>query len=393
MIAKSKVLLVHSSAGLYGADRCLVAIAREMVSRGTTVHVAVPEEGALVGILGSAGARVHLLDTVVFRREMLSMRGVIGMVLRAPVSVWRLARLIRREKIGLVHTNTGVTVGGAVAARFCRVPHVWHFRDILSEFERYLRFYEPFVNCFSTRIIFITEAVRDHFSSEGIKRKGVVIYDGIPVQDFEGTAPEGSVPPLVVTTVGRLAPYKGQDFLIRALARAAGEGLDLEAYVVGDVYGDRHSFRKELVALADELGIGGRVHFEGFQKEVQPYLEKCNIFVMPSTRPEPLGIVILEAMAAGRAVISTDGGGAVEIIEDGVTGVLVPPGNSNRMAAAISDLAKNDEKRLSIARRGKEVALADYAEEKMAASVTDLFEEVINAKRPQGRKTVEARRA
>ncbi|MCL4473132.1 MAG: glycosyltransferase [Actinobacteria bacterium] len=378
MMAKSKVLLVHSSAGLYGADRCLVAIARELVGRGTTVHVAVPEDGALVGMLASAGARVHLLDTVVFRREMMSLRGMVGMVLRAPVSVLRLARLIRREKIGLVHTNTGVTVGGALAARLCRVPHVWHFRDILTEFKRYLRFYEPFVDLFSTRIIFITVAVRDHFSSEGIKRKGVVIYDGIPVQDFQDTAPEAPIPPLVVTTVGRLAPYKGQDYLIRALAKAAGEGLELEAYVVGDVYGDRHAFRMELMALADEQGIGGRVHFEGFQEQVQPYLEKCNIFVMPSTRPEPLGIVILEAMAAGRAVISTDGGGAVEILEDGVTGVLVPSGNSDKMAAAITDLAKNDEKRLGIARRGKEVALADYSEEKMAASVADLFEEVIN---------------
>lgn len=388
MIANRKILLVHSSAGLYGADRCLVAIVRELVKRGAAVHVAVPEDGALVGILRSTGARVHLLDTVVFRREMLSMTGMIGMVFRTPVSVGRLARLIRREKIDLVHTNTGVTVGGAVAARLCRVPHIWHFRDILTEFKGYLRFYEPFVDFFSTRIIFITKAVREHFSSERIKQKGVVIYDGIPVEDYEGTAPEASCPPFVVTTAGRLAPYKGQDVMIRALAKAAEDGLDLEAYIVGDVYGDRHEFRKELVALADDLGIGERVHFDGFQERVQPYLEKCNIFVMPSTRQEPLGIVILEAMAAGRAVISTSGGGAVEIIEDGLTGMLVPPGDSDKMAAAITDMAKDDEKRLGVARRGKEVALANYSEEKMAVLVADLFEQVINSGRPESRRSI-----
>ncbi|MHB1464019.1 MAG: glycosyltransferase [Thermoleophilia bacterium] len=384
MIANRKILFVHSSADLYGSDRCLLSIVRGLIAKRAAVHVVVPENGQLVELLKAAGAEVHLLDTVVFRREMLSIRGMLGMILRAPVSVGRLALLIRRERIDLVHTNTGVTVGGAIAARLCRVPHVWHFREILAEFRGFMRLYEPVVDLFSTRLIFITGAVKDSFSSKRIKRKGMVIYDGIPVEEYEDTAPESADPPVVVTTVGRLAPYKGQDVMIRALAGAVKDGVDLEAYIVGDVYGDRHAFRQELVLLAARLGIGERVHFMGFQDRVQPFLEKCNIFMMPATRQEPLGIVILEAMAAGRAVISTNGGGAVEIITDGVDGVLVPPGDSSSMAEAISELAADTGKRREIARQGKQTALEQYSEDAMVSAVIEMFDEVLSAREAGG---------
>lgn len=379
MITHKKILFVHSSAGLYGADRCLLSIVEGMVDRGAVVHVTVPEDGVLVEMLESAGAQVHFIDTVVFRREVLSIKGMIVMLLRAPVSIARIARLIRREGIELVHTNTGVTVGGAVAAKLCRVPHIWHFREILVEFRKYLRFYEPFVDFFSTRLIFITGAVRDHFSRERIRRKGVVIHDGVPIHEYESTAPEKTESPVVITTVGRLAPNKGQDVMIRALAEVARRGIDFQAYIVGDVYGDRHAFREGLEVLAKQLGVIERVHFTGFQDQVQPYLEHCNIFIMASTGKEGLGIVILEAMAAGRAVISTNSGGAVEILENNVTGLLVPPGDSERMADAIVDLAGNPDKRLDMARRGKQIALEKYSANAMVASVASLFDEVVNA--------------
>jgi len=86
-----KFLLVHSSAELYGSDRCLLSIVQGLVDRGAVAHVAIPESGELVGELEKVGARVHILDTVVFRRDFLSVGGMAKLLLRTPWSVARRA--------------------------------------------------------------------------------------------------------------------------------------------------------------------------------------------------------------------------------------------------------------------------------------------------------------
>jgi len=310
---------------------------------------------------------------------MLSVTGMLRLLMQTPWAVFRLMRLMRRERFDLVHTNTGVTVGGAMAARLARIPHVWHFREILSEFGFFLRLYQPLVMLLSDRLIFITGAVRDQFSSARLRGKGRVIYDGIAVSEFDESEPENDRDPVVITSVGRLAPYKGQEILIQAIDTAVRRGIDLEAFIVGDVYGDRHEYRTKLQSMASELGLVERVHFTGFQSDVRPFLRRCNIFVLSSVRAEGLGIVMLEAMAAGRAIIATDGGGAPEVVTDGENGVLIPPGNSDKMADAIVRLASNGNERKQLAARGKETVKSRFSETAMVDAALEIFDETLAA--------------
>lgn len=372
-----KFLLVHSSAELYGSDRCLLGIVQGLVDRGADAHVAIPDSGELVSELKKVGAQVHILDTAVFRREALSAGGIARLLLKTPISVARLMRLMKREGFDLVHTNTGVTVGGAIAARLSGIPHVWHFREILSEFGLLLRVYEPIVLLLSSRLIFITEAVANQFSLNGFRKKGEVIYDGIQIEEYNAK-PETLGENTIITSIGRLAPYKGQDILIRAIAEAISLNVNLEAYIVGDVYGDRHEFRLKLKNLAAKLELTDKIHFTGFCDNVQPFLEKCNIFVLPSIRQEGLGIVMLEAMAAGRAVIATNGGGAREIITDGEDGLLVPPGDVGSIAKAIVRLARDTEARCRLASAGNEKVKLKFSKQVMVDNILKLFEEILS---------------
>jgi glycosyltransferase involved in cell wall biosynthesis len=377
MLTGKRILLVHSSAGLYGADRCLLSITKGLNVSGARVHVVLPYDGVLADKLKRVGARIHYLDPFVFRRDILKPAGAVKLIFKAPHSVLVLTRLIKHEGIELVYTNTGVVLGGALAARIAGVPHIWHFRELLTEFRGFLKLYQPFVGLLSARIVFITGAVGDQFSSARIRRKGVVIHDGIPIRDLEATAPEGSEGLLTITTIGLLAPYKGQTVLLRALAMVASDGIDFKAYIVGDVYGDRHEYRNELNSLANELKLQDKVEFTGFKENVQPYLERCNIFVMPSTRGEGLGIVMLEAMAAGRAVIATSGGGVGEVIDDGQNGLLVRPGDVSGLARAIVRLVDNHAERQRLALAGRETVSARFSEEAMVGSVLELLQEVL----------------
>lgn len=378
MIAGKKILFIHSCAGLYGADRCLLSICRGLVEAGAEPYVLLPYDGILVKELKKLGANVQIMDTVVFRRDVFSISGALKMLAKAPFSIFRIARFIREKKIDIVYTNTGVAIGGAVAARLTRRPHIWHFRDILTEFGRLLRFYEPFVNLFSTRLIFITKAVGDQFSSAGIRKKGKVIYDGIPTENFSGEAPEHRGSNFIVTSVGRLAPYKGQQVLIEALKDVNDQGVSMEAFIVGDVYAGREAFKEELSAIIRDAGLQKRIHLTGFQQEVQPYLEKCNVFVMPSKRQEPLGIVMLEAMAAKRAVIATNGGGAREIINDDTNGLLVEPGNSGEMAEALIRIARDDDLRHRLASKGYQDVTEKYSEKAMISNIVNFCSDVLD---------------
>ena len=338
-----------------------------------------PEEGELSGLLENAGAKIHYIDPVVFRRDALSITGAAKLLVSAPASIWKLRQLMRRERYDLVHTNTGVTVGGAIAARASRIPHIFHFREILAEFGPLLRIYEPFVSLFTTRLIFITMAVGNQFHSRTLRQKGTVIHDGIPVQDFFQTKEEPLNGSVVIASVGRLAPYKGQDILLKAIAEVYQSGLDVEVYIVGDVYPGRESYRKYLFELTADLGLSHQVHFAGFQEDVQPFLEKCNIFVLSSIREEGLGIVMLEAMAAERAVIAANSGGVGEIIINGENGVLVEPGSSRDLADAIVKLAKSPMRRQELARRGRMDVAEKFSEEEMSRQVLSLYEEMLKA--------------
>lgn len=370
-------MIVHSSAELYGSDRCLISTAKGLVANGMNLHVTVPSTGPLVEELTNAGAIIHILDPVVFRREVLSATGLVKFILKSPLAIWQLVRLIRRGRFDLVHTNTGVIIGGAVAAGITRTPHIWQFREVLDEFGWLLRVYEPFVLLLSKRIIYISVVVQNQFSLKGSKLKGNIINDGIPVKKFDSTRSEQMGGRFVLTTVGRLAPYKGQDVFLKALALAVQNGINLEAYIVGDVYGNRYGYREELKQLASKLGLESRVKFVGFQTRIQPFLEKCNLFVIPSIRPEGLGIVILEAMMSGRAVIATAGGGAAEVISNRKDGILIPPGDYNAMAEAIIQLARNEELRKSLASGGKRKAKEYFSEDVMIKKLLNLYEHVI----------------
>jgi glycosyltransferase involved in cell wall biosynthesis len=172
----------------------------------------------------------------------------------------------------------------------------------------------------------------------------------------------------LLVAAGRLVPYKGFEYLLRALS-----GVDATLLLIG-----RGSLRDHLQRVAVEVGVADRVHFLGFVESVEPYLHAADIFVMPSiTRAESFGLVQLEAMAAGVPVINTDLASAVpEISLNGVTGVTVPPADAAALAEAIRLLLQDRKLRSRYGVAAKErVPLFSAAE--MAEQHAELYANVL----------------
>ena len=137
--------------------------------------------------------------------------------------------------------------------------------------------------------------------------------------------------------------------MLQALADISGA----EAWIVGAPLFGEESYEQELRALTTQLGLDNRVRFFGHRNDVPELLAACDIVAHTSTAPEPFGKVIIEGMASGRPVIATAAGGAVEIIRDGIDGLLVPPGNVEALTATLRRLVADPQLRRKLAEGGR----------------------------------------
>jgi glycosyltransferase involved in cell wall biosynthesis len=158
---------------------------------------------------------------------------------------------------------------------------------------------------------------------------------GAAARRAEGLRPDE----LVVGIFGRLQPWKGQHVLLQAAGLLARRGVAARFLVVGgSVFGLDPGYGTQLKALAASVGLNGQVAFLGQRADTNALTNACDVVVHASVEPEPWGLVVAEAMAAGRAVVATAAGGPLEMIEHGATGWLVPPGDPVALACALETL-------------------------------------------------------
>lgn len=169
---------------------------------------------------------------------------------------------------------------------------------------------------------------------------------------------------------GRIIPWKGQDVVMRALAQVPS-GI---ALFVGEE--EDGGYANQLRLLAAKLGIAERVRFLGFREDVPQLMRLVDCVVHASVDPEPFGRVVVEGMLAGRPVIATRAGGVPEIIEDGVNGILVPPGNPDELAEAIVRVLSDPVGTERLAQRGHARALELFNEERMLQDIEQNVNEI-----------------
>ena len=309
-------------------------------------------------------ASLHLVK----RESRVPGPGAVGAVLNAARAV---ARLARDHDVVYANSQKAFIVA-CVAAAFARKPVLWHLHDILDPkvFSRINIGVDVFLaNHAAARVIANSQATASALVACGGTRAGIdVIYNGLDpavadaVTDAGAAAMRaslglGSGP--VLGLFGRLAPWKGQDIAIRALAMLT-DRPDVQLVIVGDALFGEESYATSVRALVDSLGLTGRVHFLGFRTDVPVLMRAVDVLVHTSTAPEPFGRVIAEGMLAERPVIATAGGGASEIVRAGVTAWQIGPNDPAALAAAIREVLADSTRAREIAKAGRSDALARF---------------------------------
>lgn len=333
-----------------GAERSTLSLCEHLVRSGVAVRIGCKPGSPLIDLMRSAG-----LDA-----SALPIQGKLN--LAAPL---RIVRFAREFGASVLHTQLSTAaVHGSLAGRLMRLPVVAHVRALNT------------ATCYrwATRCIAVSQAVRRHLVAQGMEESRIdVVYNGVDPQRYylpcsasEARSRLGLPGGLLLCVVAHLSAKKGHACLLRACA----ELLDLDPQVV--FLGDGPE-REALARLAQELGLGERVIFAGFQPDVLPYYAAADVVVLPSLSGEGLPRALLEAGLLGRACVASDLSGVPEIVRDGETGFVVPPGDVPALRDRIRDLAGQPAERMRFGERAREWVAATFTVEGMVRGTLESY--------------------
>lgn len=365
---RKTILFTNVGADLYGADYVLLCLVKSLDPHRFRSIVIVPYDGPLVPELRKAGAEVIVREFPVLRRGIFTPLGVIRFVWQTVSSVVFLTLLARRHKADIFHTNTACLWAPAFVAAITHKPHVWQIMELVER-PRLVRWaMSKMTAVFSTRVFCISDAVRNHFL-EGNTRyapKFQTLYHGVDQDEYDPAATGDlhireqlgiSNEALVVLYAGRFSEWKGQDVMAAAAKLLCDRGLarrlDMHFIFLGSCFPGYEHCQTDLAAGLGQLPEPTRARMHGFQRNLPDWMKAADIFVLPSKRPEPNATVLIAAMTMGLPCIGTNIGGTVETIDQGKTGLLVPPDNPEALAEAIACLASDTSLRDSMGRQGR----------------------------------------
>ncbi len=366
-----KILFVITKSNWGGAQRYVFDLAVEAKKRGHEAVVLAGGNGELISRLKDAGIETRSL-------EGLGRDINVGSDFKSFLTLIRLIKEIRPD---VLHVNSAKIGGlGTLAGRLTRVPriiftgHGWAFNEDRSSLSRIaIKFFSWITILLSHTTIAVSHMIQKQISAFPFtKRKIKVIHNSIQQEVLTEKdnarcliSPRALSKKIWIGTIGELHPIKGQEYLIRAMK----EITDPEVCLVIIGAGEREAFLKNLIK---EEGLTDRVFLAGRVSRAGTHAKAFDIFVLPSLS-EGLAYVLLEAGLAGLPIIASQVGGIPEIIENGITGLLVPARDEHAIAEALHALLADESLRTSLGSAIQQKVLTEFSFEEMAQKTFETY--------------------
>lgn len=319
----------------------------------------------------------QILKSTLLRRIIMKLVSKARSVERM-IGVLYIIRIVKKHDAHLIHCNTGLTLEGLSAARLLNVPCVVHMRGFPSG-SKHEKSLIPSVSHF----IAVSNAVKDALCINGVLHHNVsTVYDPV---SFNPNTESSSVireqlgvkdDEIAIGNFGRIVPWKGQSEFIDAVLEVLKSNDKIKAFIIGDESDSSSSYFDLVKKKVNDSKYSNNFVFTGFIEDVEPYYSAMDIVVHSSIEPEPFGMVVTEAMAAGKAVIATAAGGPVEIITNEYDGLLVSLGNIKDMSDAIKCLCSDEVKREYLATNAKITANARFGIYDHVSKVESIYKNI-----------------
>lgn len=296
---------------------------------------------------------------------------------------FRAVRYIAQEKIDIVHLNNSSTGGW---------EWLWACKLLRRKCVCHQRYFFPFAALdsigarFFDRIICVSESIQAYLHEHNVIKNTVLIYDALDAEHFAKRivrspdeirnlfSIEKDVP--LVGMVGNLQEWKGQATVVRAMARLRTRYENIRCLLVGSLSPNSRKDQDFHQMLLDDIrvrGLSESIMVTGYRRDVPDIMNALDVIIHASLKPEPFGMVILEGMSLGKPVIASDLGGPREIIHQGVTGFLIPPGDDEKLAEAIARLLDDADLRAQTGGQARDAVRTSFHPLKFSQEIHALY--------------------
>jgi glycosyltransferase involved in cell wall biosynthesis len=385
-----KVLYVDHTGNISGAEHSLLALLNALPAEVDGVLACPP--GPLVRRAGELGVPVvTVAGTEASLR--ISSPATIAAVANLVRSAGQVARLVRRHGVHLIHANSiRAAMITVISGRLAGIPVVAHIRDTLPP-GPVSRTSLKLIASGAHAVVCNSQFTADAFTRASGRQDVMALPNPLDIADLSARRlprdsareridlPESA---LVLGIVGQITPWKGQEEALRAASLLAAEGRDVHVLVVGEAkfleattrY-DNAAYLGTLKEIATAPPLTGRVRFLGERADVPELLSAADALLVPSW-DEPFGRVVVEGMAVGVPVIASDEGGPAEIIENGVSGLLVPGRDAEALAGAVRRLVHDRDGTQRMVAAGRTRA-AEYGADRHVDALLSVYRGLVPA--------------
>ena len=377
-----RVLLLHSSNDMYGASRIVLQVIDILIKAQYEVYVILPYKGVLNKIIIDKGAFCSVYNLGVFRKKYMNLKGLCNRFIKIKKAKNYIANYIDKHHIDLLYTSTSVIISGGLAAKKSGIPSISHIHEIPTANKLYEIFSGLFVRYFSKKVIVVSNSVAKHWQPYLKKHQLLKVYNGIifPITKSLYNKRKIIGQNITVTSIARLIPYKGHKYFIEVAKELLKLNKQYQFLIVGDTFPGYEAYEEELKTLVSENDLHQKIHFLGYRTDVDDILVKTDLFFHPSIAPDPLPTVLFEAIKLKVPVVATKLGGAVEILDNGNCGLLVPYNNAKKVAELINDYFKDEKLKILNIEKAIEYTNKHFSPTQFKKNILDIFKITLTSK-------------
>lgn len=407
--ARHKILHIHPIFGAGGALTALIGMLKKSDNTRFCVKVICPDKGASYDLLTDLGFDVTIDKGIkIFQhhecawRSLRFMYKMIIELVNIPISAFFTYKIVKREKPDLVHLGSGSLLGPGLGARIARIPIVWHIREHLADGYLGIRkkIIANYIDFLSDRVIAIRQSEAKRLKQS---KKLRVIYDCVDFGQFDRRIQRNTFrkefklteQDRVVATFGAIVHYKGTLQFVQAAVRILKHHDNIRFFIFGPIRRpSKKTFFEKLKWVIGRLlykkyyGYVDRIEklisedkedkiiIVGNRQDVAQIMAGVDLVVSPYTLPHS-SLPIMEAGTMAKPVVASNLGGIEELVLDGITGILVPPGDSEALTKAITKIVTCPEEARKMGEEGYKRAKDLFDADKNTAEIIRVYDEVL----------------
>ena len=383
------LLFIHQSGEMYGSDKTLLFLLKYLDKTKFSSVVILPNEGPLKIALENENIKVVIAPVLKLHRKMFSVKEIYNFLNDSKKAVSTIDILDKTHHFDIIYSNTLAVLLGINYARKRKIKHIWHIHEIIESPKLIKHFFLKLIQIkANTKIIYNSFATSKFWNINGIiSKKAVVILNGLesikeslPAKEIQRIRLDffnANSNEIVIALIGRINSWKGQALLLEGFVELAKLNTNIKLVFIGSTPPNQDYLITDLQNKIAECNIIEKVAIIPFQEKIADFWQSIDIAVVPSTEPEPFGLVAVEAMLAKKPVVASNHGGLSEIVVNNETGLLVEPRNVNELIIALQKLIENEELRKSFGQKGYEKAIKEFSVEHYTKKIEGIFDAIL----------------